>query len=648
MISVSQARRLARASTPISVAAALSITVTPAQSNPNGANSAGWPGEWLPAIAHGDHSAIGCNNDDKRFYPIHAALIPKGPFQGCVLVWEKGDQGLCRTYVNFPTSYDAHADQRWAIFDPRTSPPTIHKFAWRIRVSDAAQPPCQSTNPQGHQALFCSGHCWLPDGQLLVAGGDYWLAGTYPQGTVCSANTVYAGSRMLAIFNPDDVDLTAPRLQTANGPGLGSPWTSRSAAGPAGAALALREARWYPSVTMMAPAALTQQSPFVYISVAGGIEKLESNALPSTGDPSYSTHELYRFDVFQDILSRDPRQGTTPNPQTGLFIGPTTPSGTGLSFLYYPRVHFMSGRTGSPDGRLWMAGMSIQSADADVINYPEVWNNSGAVLSIGSGKTLIEEPTVVLFPPINPTYRDVQMVMGGMRTDASHVGTSQDIVWDVSFTATRTNPAWIQASHLHMERERKFANAVILPDASVVVVGGGTNPAHGGTGNAQFEAEMFHNGSWYLLSDQLSERTYHSVALLLPDGTVLSAGGDTCADGAEYEILVPPYLQSSPSRPAFSGTQPTTINYATQHTFTVSVPFGQSLDRVVLLSPGSVTHSQDPNQRYEPLSFDIEDTGSLLVTGPGNPTQCPPGYYMMFLVSSAGVPSVAHWIRVMP
>ena len=41
-----------------------------------------------------------------------------------------------------------------------------------------------------------------------------------------------------------------------------------------------------------------------------------------------------------------------------------------------------------------------------------------------------------------------------------------------------------------------------------------------------------------------------------------------------------------------------------------------------------------------PLSFTAGD-GTLTVTAPANTNIAPPGYYMLFIVNSAGVPSVA-------
>jgi hypothetical protein len=58
-----------------------------------------------------------------------------------------------------------------------------------------------------------------------------------------------------------------------------------------------------------------------------------------------------------------------------------------------------------------------------------------------------------------------------------------------------------------------------------------------------------------------------------------------------------------------------------------------------------VTHQADPNQRS--VDLPVSGTGSSIsVRVPDNPNLLPPGYYMMFAQNTAGVPSVATWVRV--
>lgn len=62
---------------------------------------------------------------------------------------------------------------------------------------------------------------------------------------------------------------------------------------------------------------------------------------------------------------------------------------------------------------------------------------------------------------------------------------------------------------------------------------------------------------------------------------------------------------------------------------------------------GTVTHAFGMDQREVELSFTAQ-SGSLTVTAPPNGNIAPPGYYMLFLLNSSGVPSVATFVQMVP
>ncbi|MDQ6822170.1 MAG: DUF1929 domain-containing protein, partial [Actinomycetota bacterium] len=90
---------------------------------------------------------------------------------------------------------------------------------------------------------------------------------------------------------------------------------------------------------------------------------------------------------------------------------------------------------------------------------------------------------------------------------------------------------------------------------------------------------------------------------------------------------------------------PGTVGEGSQ--FTVSTPDAASITKVALVKLGAVTHSNNMDQRYVPLSFTVGN-GTLTVTAPANINIAPPGPYMLFIVNSAGVPSVAPILSVTP
>jgi hypothetical protein len=133
--------------------------------------------------------------------------------------------------------------------------------------------------------------------------------------------------------------------------------------------------------------------------------------------------------------------------------------------------------------------------------------------------------------------------------------------------------------------------------------------------------------------------------MLLPDGRVLAAGGEpsTSPNGTPdtAQIYSPPYLFKGP-RPTISDS-PDSVSYG--DVFGVSTPNVNDVTRVALIRPSSVTHANNMDQRYVPLYF-VRSGGELLVNAPANGNWAPPGWYMLVIQNSKGVPSESWWIHV--
>jgi hypothetical protein len=212
----------------------------------------------------------------------------------------------------------------------------------------------------------------------------------------------------------------------------------------------------------------------------------------------------------------------------------------------------------------------------------------------------------------------------------------------------QVSPKWVQTGS--MAFPRSYVNLTPLPDGTVLATGGektkdGTNVA-----NAVFAAEVWSpaTGSWTTLASAARERLYHSVALLLPDGRVFVAGsGDDPPAGVpnqlSAEVFSPPYLFRG-ARPTITST-PSQLTYGTS--FTVQTPDVASIASVSLIRTGAVTHFFDESTRRISLSF-AAGPGSLNVQAPADANLAPPGYYMLFLVNTAGVPSVASMVQLPP
>src|SRR6266487_251484 len=204
------------------------------------------------------------------------------------------------------------------------------------------------------------------------------------------------------------------------------------------------------------------------------------------------------------------------------------------------------------------------------------------------------------------------------------------------------SPAWEYTGSM-VTGGRKLHNATLLPDGKVLVTGGsrGTESPNSQPSDPAYASELWDpaTGTWTTMASLTKIRTYHSTALLLPDGRVLSAGGEV--GGASAEIYSPPYLFQG-SRPTITSA-PTNVGYG--QSFFVGTPDATSISEVTLIALSSVTHGFNMGQRISRPLFS-QATGGLNVTAPSNSNKTPPGYYMLFILNSNGVPSVAKIVQI--
>ena len=213
---------------------------------------------------------------------------------------------------------------------------------------------------------------------------------------------------------------------------------------------------------------------------------------------------------------------------------------------------------------------------------------------------------------------------------------------------------WQPAPALNIGRSHH--NTVLLPDGSKATVGGGTGTGAQGLytyTDVQRQIELYDpaSGSWSLGAAQAEGRAYHSTAVLLPDGRVLSAGdnfngtpGQPGGDRTDTaEIYRPPYLFKG-ARPAISSA-PASVAWG--DSFGINSP--DPVTRAVLMAPAATTHGYDMNQRHVELALTNTVAGTGIdVVSPPNARVAPPGYYMLFLLNAQGVPSVSRWVRLDP
>ena len=294
----------------------------------------------------------------------------------------------------------------------------------------------------------------------------------------------------------------------------------------------------------------------------------------------------------------------------------------------YPRMHLL------PNGNVFYSGSTTGSSLFNPATH--TWTTNIAFTNYTGTRTYGSSVLLPLTPANN--YAPKVLIMGG---GSPSTNTSEII--DLS----APTPRWVYGPN--MSQPRIEMNATILPNGRVLAIGGSLNDED--TTTASLKADLYDPGSntFGPAGAEVYARLYHSVSLLLPDGTVWVAGGNPQRGTYELhmEIYSPAYLlnpDGSPAtRPTITGTFSSVIGYGSA--FQVQTPDAANISNVVLMRNGAVTHAFDMDQRYVGLSF-TAGTGVLNVTGPPNGNIAPPGYYMLFILNSAGVPSVATMVQV--
>lgn len=199
-----------------------------------------------------------------------------------------------------------------------------------------------------------------------------------------------------------------------------------------------------------------------------------------------------------------------------------------------------------------------------------------------------------------------------------------------------------------MSSARYWGTATALPDGKVLVTGGSAKDNELVEVNNKAEIWDPATGQWTQGATGALARLYHSTALLLPDATVLVAGGGAPGPliNTNAERYSPPYLFSSNGqlapRPQITSA-PDTV--APGQMMSIGVDSGSDISKVVLIRTGSVTHSVNFDQRRVVLAHK-QAGGAVSAQLPANGAIVPPGFYMLFVLDASGVPSVARIVQV--
>ncbi len=576
---------------------------------------------------------------------VHAVLISSGPKKGWVLYWRAGIYTTCSPGSLLQYVY---------IWNPETS------TVWEIA---APLPPGGVLND-----LFCAGHSYLGDGRLVIAGGQDYCAPVSPG---VSGGTL--GSVHVWLFDP------AVLVGAVPPPGGWQPFTYLGA---------MLDRRWYPA---------TATTPEGSVIIVGG----------GKGDCTTNNQN-------EPVFVCDPPSPTCPTPpipcpnpgnwrmadsmafvslagSTATLVPRLTDPSSGLrlelpgcdTLTTYPHVvPLLQSPAASPSAEFAI----VAQEGTNALNTFSGGNNSW-VLSLDSQTDIDPMPLSLHW---RGSSNSVQVPFPGGPVDwfaqiggnAQELGTAPGLATVEDLQSPSPTSLW-QQSLPPLNQPRVYHNTLILPDGSLLVLEGATAdyqlppppPQPWPAPVAVQTPERLVPGAtaWVDMAPETDFRLYHCVAILLKDGRVLTMGGDWFPFytqnpnpagqfnfASDAQIYSPPYLFWGP-RPVMD-LPPAEIWAGVPFTLTVRTPPNESIGRIVLVRPGSVTHGVNFDQRYVSLAFQLTSTVGLpidwrtqtfSITPPAHGRQAQPGNWMLFVLTgespihlqNKGIPSIGEFVR---
>jgi hypothetical protein len=313
-------------------------------------------------------------------------------------------------------------------------------------------------------------------------------------------------------------------------------------------------------------------------------------------------------------------------------------------FPTYPALHLMA------DGRLFYSGSNAGYGSDTVGRTPGMWDLRKNVFREVPGlrdPRMTETSSSVL---LAPAQDQKVMIFGGGEVGESPVSTARTDIIDLR----AKKPAYRPGPDL--PRPARYLSTVLLPDDTVFTSGGSSGyrggPYQGKPRSDLFNAQIYRpaTNAFEKAADSTVGRNYHSEAILLPDGRVVTLGSDPLYDETgrnpgkfeqRIEVFSPPYLFRG-DRPVITDgpravQRGTTVRFAT--------PDAGRITAARLMRPSAVTHATDVDQRSVALDM-TPVPGGLNLSVPERRGLVPSGWYMLFLVDDRGVPSVARWVQV--
>ncbi len=461
--------------------------------------------------------------------------------------------------------------------------------------------------------MFCADLTSLSDGRVLISGGTDW----YNAPSLADRN------------DGQPADVGAIELEGLRNANIFDPKTNAFTS-----AQPMKYGRWYPGMVEL---------PDGKVVVASGVTRLINDTQLSqvrrteTFDPATNAWtENYSGPKSENTLPLQPRMFLAPNGK-----------------VFYSGV-----------GQMW--GPFGQAADEALFAFQQYFDPGSKTWEVtGTGPLGARSGAFVVPLALKAPYDKMTLLAYG-GTLGSSPGSEIALPFSTLTTLDAkggvTNQMTGQLNHA-----RWFSSGVLLPDNTVIAVGGGDKDEviDPGTEIPVHIAEMYDpaTGKWTDVAAHARDRTYHNSALLLPDMRVLLGGhapiashyGGANADQGgpfanndndpSFEVFSPPYLFRGP-RPSITRA-PAGIAYGER--FAMGTPQADEISSVELIRTPSPQHINDSDQRMVMLEFNRTSSNGLEAVAPPTGVTAPPGYYYLVInrkTDKGEVPSVARMVHV--
>jgi hypothetical protein len=418
--------------------------------------------------------------------------------------------------------------------------------------------------------LFCSGHCWLGDGRILVAGGQSWnFFSQWNEGA------------------DHDIHTFDPKL---------SSWTKHPNM-PAG--------RYYPTCVTL--------SNGNGLIIGGAWSRVPVNRV---------NHEAEIFDWKTNTLS------------------PRIPFNPGFIEDLYPFLQLLPDKT--EQGLLWIHSGKKARLFSLVSG---TWLSSTFNTNNEGNRNYPKQGAPVLLPllPEEGYKARILLVGGGSTTEeATDIAQIFDFNSEDPASSTYRDPLGGNPNH-----RRFMSDAILLANGSVLICGGAGHGSADDSHDPVLESEIFDPATetFHIDATINRQRMYHASSVLLPSGRVALAGHTEHWNPAHpsedktIDIYTPDYLTRGP-QPSLQSV-PLTIAYG--QLVELVTPDVARIDKVALVRASTTTHSNNMDQRWIGLVIEQRRTDRLFIRVPNERALAPPGHYMIFIINSNGVPSVARF-----